>query len=157
MKPSYRPTYSLLDVLSASPSQPMPVTSREYQLALMHAALDAITRGEQPTKDDWRVLCDAVNMVDTLVAKGVAEDKDGLLQDATMALATAAKRSLSGAPIRLNATGITAVRGVLEDYESILEVLSHRAMLSCHRETEKRIWEIQQGRSQAHDVEVMKL
>ena len=97
MKPSYRPTYSLLDVLSASPSQPMPVTSREYQLALMHAALDAITRGEQPTKDDWRVLCDAVNMVDTLVAKGVAEDKDGLLQDATMALATAAKRSLSGA------------------------------------------------------------
>ena len=53
-------TYSILTELSASPTEPMPLQRRSYQLTRMWQGLTAIERAPEPTKDDWRVCSDAV-------------------------------------------------------------------------------------------------
>ena len=91
-RPQPTRTYSLLAVLAASPTEPTPVASRTHQLTRMYAGLRAIEQTQEPTTDDWRVCCDAVNLTETLVAQGLVADASGLLTDAVMALAMAGKR-----------------------------------------------------------------
>jgi len=148
-------TYSTLDIMFASPTEPMPADFRRHQLTRMYAGLHALETAPEPTTDDWRVCSDAVNLMETLITEGVCEDASGLLQDAITALAMAGKRHRAGRQIRLDGPGIAAVRAVLEDYASVLEVLPERAMKQCHRMTEKRIHEILAGKRLPHDVEVM--
>jgi hypothetical protein len=74
--------------------------------------------------------------------------------DAITALAMAGRRNLAGAAIRLDGAGIQAVRAVLEDYASLLNMLSARTMIRCHRLTEKRLHELLKGKRKPHDVEV---
>lgn len=152
-----QPLYSKLDALMASPTEPMPERLRVPHLTKMYEGLNAIERQPAPTIEDWRRVCDAVNMLETLVRMGHVTDGSGLLADATEALALAGKRRREGLPIRLSAAGIQSVRAVLEDYSAALEVVPHRAVVTCHRETEKRMHEILAGRRQAHDVEVVDL
>ena len=149
----FKPTYSLLDVMMASPTQPLTQDKRDHHLIPMYSGLNSIERGESPVPDDWRAVCDAVNMMETLVTQGKVLDSAALLQDASTALAEAATRT----PIRLTAVGIRSVRAVLEDYAAVLLVLPQRDMYQCHRATERRIREIQTGKVQAHDVRVVKL
>jgi len=150
--------YTIFDELLASPSQPMPEDKRRHQLTRMNGGLHAMMTAPEPTADDWRVVSDAVNLMETLVSMGVAEDVSGLLQDAVKALAIAGHRHTElGQHIRLDADGIAAVRSVLEDYAEMLNFLPHRTMLRCHRLTERRILEIQTGKSKAHDVTITSL
>lgn len=154
-----RPTYTLLDVLSASASHPMDDARRVHQLTRMWQGLRALETAPQPTTDDWRVCSDAVNLMETLVdTMQLASDTSGLLPDAVAALAHAGRRhQQSGAAIRLSGEGIQAVRAVLEDYTALLSTLPERTMVQCHRLTEKRIQQILRGQRQAHDVEVIGL
>lgn len=157
MKPQ-RPTYTLLDVLQASATAPMPIGHQAHHLAPMYEGLRAIERDDAPSVHDWRCVADAVNMVETLVHQGVASDDSGLLQDAVQALHAAGQRHLAtGAALRLDGPGLAAVRAVLEDYRALLQALPHRTMVACHRATERRLREIQRGQRQAHDVTVMAL
>lgn len=155
--PVYVYQYSLLDVMMASPVAPLPDSHRVHQLTRMYGGLHAIETAPEPTTDDWRVCSDAVNLMETLVEMQVVEDSSGLLMDAVTALALAGKRHRAGGPIRLDAPGIKAVRAVLEDYAAVLEQVPARTMLQAHRQTEKRIHEILQGRKRPHDCEVMDL
>lgn len=150
-------TYSLMDVMMASPTQATPSIARTHQLTRMNGGLHAMLRGDEPKPDDWRVVCDSINLMETLVAQGILADADGTLQQATEAMANAAIRSQQGKGIRLDAPGIEVVRGVLWDYAFALENLPHRTMVICHRDTEKRMREIQSEKKQSHDVEVMSL
>jgi hypothetical protein len=150
-----RPTYSMLDELMASPTEPLSAEKRQHQLVRMFAALDNLVRAESPTKEDWRLCSGAVNMVESLIDMGICEDNSGLLMDAITALAKAGKRNLEGKPIRLDGQGLTAVRGILQDYADLLEIIPARVMIRCHRKTEKRIFEILAGRKQPHDVEIV--
>lgn len=151
-------TYSLIDLLLASPVNPTPQADRELQLTKMWDGLASIETAERPSNHDWRLCSDAVNLMETLVRDmKLAEDNNGLLADAVKALAIAGARSLEGHPIRLDGPGIHAVRALLEDYAALLEQLSHRTMLRCHQLTEKRIREINAGKRQFHDVEVISL
>jgi len=99
------------DELMASPTEPLSAEKRQHQLVRMFAALDNLVRAESPTKEDWRLCSDAVNMVESLIDMGICEDNSGLLMDAITALAKAGKRNLEGKPIRLDGQGLTAVRG----------------------------------------------
>jgi len=150
-------TYGLLDTLFAAPDKPMPQWKRTHQLNRMYQGLHAIETAAAPNADDWRVVTDAVNLMETLVRDmQICEDTAGLLADAVAAMALAGARHLeSGAPIRLDGRGIAAVRAVLADYAEMLETLSERTMTECHRRTERRIAEIHQGKAKAHDVRVM--
>jgi uncharacterized protein YyaL (SSP411 family) len=151
------PTYTQLDLMLASPTEPMPLDKRTHQLTRMWGGLAAIERAAAPSTDDWRVCSDAVNLMESLVTAGWVDDAQGLLADAVQALAQAGRRHLAGHAIRLDANGIQAVRAVLEDYAAALAQIDHRTMIYAHRATEARIREIHAGRKRPHDVEVMAL
>ena len=158
-KAAYRPRYTVWDEMMASPTESMPAEKRRHQLSRMYEGLHAIETSDKPTTDDWRVISDAVNLVETLVLDmKICEDNDGLLDDAIKALADAGRRHLkTGANIRLDATGIQAVRSVLTDYSSLLEQLPERTMMRCHRLTEKRLREILDGKKTVRDIEIVDL
>lgn len=148
--------YTIMDEMLASPTELLPVAYRMHQLTRMYEGLAAMETAPVPTTDDWRVVSDAVNLMETLVNEmKVCEDSSGLLIDAITALALAGKRNLAGGAIRLDGAGIQAVRAILSDYASLLDVLPARTMIRCHRLTEKRIQDIMAGRKKAHDVEIM--
>jgi hypothetical protein len=159
--------YSLLDVMMASPLKLLPEPLRRHQLTRMHGGLEAMEKAPAPTTDDWRVVSDAVNIMETLINNGPWLDRDGepveitdasgLLNDAITALAMAGNRHKAGGNIRMDGAGIQAVRAVLEDYSDLLEVLPARTMIKAHRETERRIHEILTGKKRPHDIEVMNL
>jgi len=147
--------YTILDELMASPTEPLPLEYRTHQLTRMYEGLAAMEKGVSPTTDDWRVVSDAVNLMETLIeAMKVCEDTSGLLMDAITAMAMAGKRNLAGAAIRLDGAGIQAVRAILEDYAALLDVLSARTMIRCHRLTEKRLHDLLDGKRKPHDVEI---
>ena len=150
-------TYTVFDELLASPTEPMPQAYRTHQLTKMYEGLHSLETADQPSTDDWRVVSDAVNMLETLVVEmKVCEDTSGLLMDAVRGLALAGQRNKrEGKAIRLDGPGIQAVRAVLASYAELLEVLSARTMYRCHRLTEKRIHAILAGRTQPHDVEIV--
>jgi len=152
-------TYGLLDTLFASPDAPMPAEKRRHQLTRMYGGLHALETAAQPTPDDWRVVSDAVNLMETLVTDmRVCEDTSGLLADAVGALALAGARHLeTGAPIRLNGQDIHTIRAVLADYAELLHTLSARTMTECHRRTERRVADIHAGRTRPHDVQVVSI
>jgi len=147
--------YTILDELMASPTEPLPLEYRTHQLTRMYEGLAAMEKGVSPTTDDWRVVSDAVNLMETLIeAMKVCEDTSGLLMDAITAMAMVGKRNMAGAAIRLDGAGIQAVRAILEDYTALLDVLSARTMIRCHRLTEQRLHDLLDGKRKPHDVEI---
>lgn len=160
--------YTMLDVLMASPSTVMSLEKRESQLSRMYAALDNLESAPVALPNDWRIVSDCVNLMETLVTAGPwldldgathvnVPDPDGLLVDAITALAMAGRRHQAGKPLRLDGPGIRAVRAVLEDYAALIGQLSERVLVAVHLKTEKRIADILAGRRQQHDVEVVDL
>lgn len=158
-KPQPRPKhYTIMDEMMASPTEPLPAAYRTHQLTRMYEGLNAMETAPAPTTDDWRVVSDAVNLMETLVVEmKVCEDAGGLLMDAITALAVAGKRNMAGGTIRMDGSGIQAVRAILSDYADLLDVLSARTMIRCHRLTEKRLHELLDGRRRPHDVEITSL
>lgn len=153
-----RYTYTLLDVLRASATEPMPEALRVSHLTRMWQGLASLERDTQPTPDAWRLCSDAVNVMESLVDMGVCQDASGLLRDAVAALAVAGARHVDhGQPIRLSGPGMMAVRGVLEDYAAVLEQIPHRTAVEAHRRTERRVRDILEGKGRPHDVKVMAL
>ena len=147
--------YTLLDEIAASPTELLREHWRTYQLTRMYEGLAAMEKSPTPTTDDWRVVSDAVNLMETLVVDmKVCEDTSGLLMDAITAMALAGKRNMAGSAIRLDGAGIQAVRAVLEDYAALLNVLPARTMIRCHRLTEQRLHELLDGKRKPHDVEI---
>ena len=166
-QPVYVMRYTLLDEMLASATQPTPAAQAARQITAMRDGFWRILHAPTPGTDDWRLCSDAVNLVETFVTRKTwlgcdgqpvdIEDTSGLLADAVQAMAMACARHRKGAAIRLDAAGIVAVRAVLDDYERILATLPARALIACHRATEKRIHEILRGKRRPHDVEVVAL
>ena len=153
--PVYVLTYSLVDEILASATSPLPEKSRLHQLTVMWQGLASLEGGDNPSTNDWRVCSDAVNLMETFVAMGIVEDASGLLMDAVTALAMAGRRHQAGKPLRLDGPGIQAVRSILEDYAGLLDQLSHRTVVRCHRLTEARIRAIMDNSKKPHDVEIL--
>lgn len=146
--------YTWVDVMMADPIHPLPQDKRDYQLKIMHAALDGIEQDPHPTVLHWKVVSDAVNLMDTWIKAKVCEDTEGLLKSAKRAMGEAGARHLQGKSLRLDGPGILAVRAVLRDYETMLGAISARQVILCHIKTAKRIREIHQGKTQPGDVVV---
>jgi hypothetical protein len=147
--------YTLIDEMMASPTEPLPKAWRVGQLTKMYDALHQLEQAPGATPNDWRLVSDAVNLVETLVEMKVCEDDSGLLMDAITALAMAGRRSKNEKSLRLDGEGIQAVRSILSDYAYLIDVLPARVMIRCHRLTEKRLHEILDGKKLPHDVEIM--
>lgn len=153
----FTPTYSVLMMMMASPTEPMPEFMRRHHITLMTNALNAIVSGDNATTNDWRIICDGINMLESLVQSGIMADDHKTIEAAVKAMHAAAKRSQQGRGIRLDGPGIQIIRGILEDYQTAIESLSHRDMVSCHRDAERRAWEIRTGKRRPHDVVVVAL
>jgi len=139
----------------ASPTEPLPEKFRTHQLTMMYQGLHAMETAPAPTLDDWRVVSDAINLMETLVVEmKVCEDSSGLLMDSITALALAGKRNRAGGTIRMDGVGIQAVRSILSDYAELLNMLPARTMYRCHRLTEKRLHDLLDGKRRPHDVEI---
>jgi len=151
-------TYTLMDEIMSSPTYPISEDRRTYQLTLLYQALAALKLDPQPTKYDWQVCSDCVNLMETLILEmKVCQDQDNLLNDATMALVRAGKRKKDGNNIRLDAEGIKALQALFEDYAELVAILPERVMVKCFRLTEKRIQDLRKGKKKAHDIEIMEL
>ena len=151
-------TYTLMDEIMSSPNVPISEDRRTYQLTLLYQALAALKLDPQPTKYDWQVCSDCVNLMETLILEmKVCQDQDNLLNDAIMALVRAGKRKKDGNNIRLDAEGIKALQALFEDYAVLVAILPERVMVKCFRLTEKRIQDLRKGKKKAHDVEIMEL
>jgi uncharacterized protein YyaL (SSP411 family) len=151
----YKYTYSTMDVLLADPVNPTPKEKQTHQLTRMWQGLHGLERDANPSYDDWKMISDALNMMETLIEMGWASDPDGLINEAVTAMAIAGQRHLdTGVPIRLDGAGIQSIRGLLEDYADALAELPHRTMIACHRKTEKRVQDILAGKIKPHDVMV---
>ena len=131
--------YTHWDVMLASPTDPIPLAKREYQLKLMRDALDNFERAPQPTHEDWSALATAVDLMETLRDAGHINDEGNTLNDAVAALGKSGMRSLNGSSLRLDGPAIGLLRGIIEDYEMVCEALPARIMIAAHRTTEKRI------------------
>ena len=94
-------TYSMMDVLMASPTEPLPEFKRRHQLTIMLDALRNLEQAPNPTNQDWDRVNNAVVMMEALRDMGHVEDPDGLLDDAIEALGKAGFRSLEGQKLRL--------------------------------------------------------
>lgn len=148
-------TYTMLDAMMASPTEPLPIEKRMFQLQVMWGALDNLQTAPSPTNDDWRAVANAINMMEALRDLGAVEDPENLIDDAKQAMGTAGMRSLDGdKPIRLDGKGLSLIKGILEDYCDALEALPARTVISAHRYAEKRIGEILKGKRRQTDVSV---
>jgi hypothetical protein len=71
-----------------------------------------------------------------------------------LALKATAERYKNGTQLRLTGAGIQLLRGILEDYASLIEQIDERTMVHAHRKTEMRIQDILHGRGKPEDVRV---
>ena len=120
-------TYTHWDVLLASPTEPLPLKKRQYQMDLMRKALENCKT--KPSLQDIAALATAVDLMDTLRVMGHLEDAQKALEDAMVALT---QESFNDIEIRL-------FEGILEDYQMVMDNLPARVMIAAHRATEKRL------------------
>ena len=120
-------TYTHWDVLLASPTEPLPLKKRQYQMDLMRKALENCKT--KPSVRDIAALATAVDLMDTLREMGPLEDSQKALEDAMIALM---QDNFNDIEVRL-------FEGILEDYQMVMDNLPARIMIAAHRETEKRL------------------
>ena len=120
-------TYTHWDVLMASPTEPLPLKKRQYQMDLMRKSLENCKT--KPSMMDIGALATAVDLMTTLCDMGHLEDHDKALEDAMVALMQD----------KFNDIEIRLLEGILEDYEMVMDNLPARTMITAHRATEKRL------------------
>ena len=120
-------TYTHWDVLMASPTEPLPLKKRQYQMDLMRKSLENCKT--KPSIMDIGALATAVDLMTTLCDMGHLEDHDKALEDAMVALMQD----------KFNDIEIRLLEGILEDYEMVMDNLPARTMITAHRATEKRL------------------
>lgn len=135
-------TYSIMDVLMASPTEPLPQFKRTHQLTIMFEAMHSLEQSPEPTNQDWDRVNNAVLMMEALRDMGIVQDPDGLLDDAIEALGEAGFKALEGSKLRLTGPAIQTLRAVLQDFADVLEIVPARTMLAAHRKAERRVLKI---------------
>ena len=150
----YRLTYSVMDSMMASPDHPIKAQRRDYQMMIIRTSLASIERAENPTTDDWKIISQAINMMEMLVEMGFAKDEDGLIKDAIDAMASSAQRYKDKKVMRFSGNEMKVIRGIIDDYQTMIENLDERTMIHCHRKTEMRLQEILSGKKRPTDVRI---
>jgi hypothetical protein len=143
-----------MDAMMASPDHPMKAQRRDYQMMIIRTSLASIERAENPTTDDWKIISQAINMMEMLVEMGFAKDEDGLIKDAIDAMASSAQRYKDKKVMRFSGNEMKVIRGIIDDYQTMIENLDERTMIHCHRKTEMRLQEILSGKKRPTDVRI---
>lgn len=141
-------SYTLIDELQASATQPLSQGQLDRMFGRMLSALRQIETAPTPTYSDWKACWDTYELMKSLVETRVCEDPGKLLADARDALAMAGARHLEhNAPIRFDAVGIHNMRSLMQSCIEIAERVSARAMLHAHRHASKRMQKSLSGKN----------
>ena len=152
MKKKFVPTYTILDVIQASPTNPMPLDWINFQINKIDKSFQNLLNPETFSVDDWRTITDFVNLIETFCNDmKICSDEQGLIIDCINALSKSAKQYLNGSNIKLDQNDIKYLSYILDDYKNIIQKISAREAIICHRKTEKRIFDILNGNKKIHD------
>lgn len=154
---AYRPrstigAVSALNVLmvraESSANDPAPKEKTDRLMTTFLSALDTISRGQHPGAEEWRLLSDAINHVETLALRGhlQREAVQGLMDGAISSMVDAARRWRDGGPMRMDGNGLSAVRELISVYEFALRELPELDIAMAHLETQQRVTAAQAGR-----------
>lgn len=129
--------------------QKVPEAERNALLTDFHSALSAMRSDPEPTVEHWRVLSDAVNVLETLLLQGkLLQAEMGPLLDASVeALALAGERHREGKRLGLDGKGMQALAEVLAAYADCLEGLTAMEMAKARKETERRMQVLLRGKT----------
>jgi len=150
----YKLTYSVMDAMLASPDKPMKEEKKIFQMMMIRTALYSIERAEKPTIEDWKIISQAINMMEMLVEMGFAKDEEGLIGDSVDAMYNMALRYKDKKVMRFSGSEMKIIRGIVDDYQTMVENLDERTMVHCHRKTEMRLQDILSGKIRDCDVKV---
>jgi hypothetical protein len=151
---AYRPKRIITDMMIFL--RPTPPQKRQQKLLRCHTALQEISCGKQPGRDEWGELCDVVNVLETLTMhhkKLLADEVMPTLEAATTSMMDACRRYHKGQGLRLDATGLQAMRDALAMYTQVTEQLTEREIIAAEADTAVII--NQHARKPRPGVEVM--
>lgn len=135
----HREMFTLAEVLTASPTEPMPAWDAQKRHADTARHFDNLAAAPEPTALDWRTVAMAGNVIEVLLERDILQDPDGLLAEAFAALRAAAYRARDLGKIRLDGPGLVAVRAMVREWGEILAQCPHRTLLQAFREVYRRI------------------
>lgn len=143
------PMYTTLEITFASKVSPMPQPWRERNVANMRNGLEALRTADAPTPDDWSMVADSLNLMETMQELGWLDDVDGNLPAAEAALAEAGTRHIAGKALRLDGPGIAACEALIDAYEEVIAILSEQSLMIAVVETERRVRALVRARKKA--------
>lgn len=144
-KPVQSFNFTAMHELMADPINPVSPQLLGGHLARVNAALKSLAEDADPSRDAWRDLSDAVNILESLQVLGYINDEGQEIIKAKDAMGQAGARALEGGKLRLTGPGIATLRNLLDDYAEIVQALSARQFIKACRTTERRVREILRG------------
>lgn len=144
--------YTAMDEFLASPTCPAPRGLFDVRIKAARAALAELQNPATARLAPWAVVCMAANVVETMLERGVAADPDGLLRDSFEALRCAVSPRPGADPeIVLSPAALDCVSDMLDGWEALITTVNHRRVIQCFRATDRRVLEIEAGRTRATD------
>ena len=138
-KPVVRSGVSACDLLFASPTQPIRGQFHRNYFLHVYSALDDVSTNEIPDAMSWNLLNDICNLTETLVLQGFCEDGDGIVNKASVVLGRCGTDFIHNGKMSLTADDASALRAMIDDYESIVSTIPHREFVLMHRSTIDRL------------------
>jgi hypothetical protein len=132
-------TYSLLDEMMASATEPLPAAQREERIKDARFHLEELATGTAPTRLNWKTIAMIGNIFNVMTELKMVDDPDNLTTQVQHTLKAVAERAVAGQALRLGRDEMPVVASLINAYEEVLEVLPHRDLIRALRETEKRV------------------
>lgn len=145
-------SFTLMDELLASAIDPIAPPLNAPRIQAARDAVQALASPETATPKAWGICCAVANFMETMLDDGLAQDPDGLLQDAFAALKHAVDSgdTLKGA-ITIPPDAYPAVRHLVDDWCELLEQAPARDVIRSMRRTEARTRQIAAGKMRPGD------
>ena len=121
--------------------RPVPEKTRNAVMLRYLSALESIATGANPTVEELKDLSDVVNVCETLTESMRRMDRKEIgpvMTESVSAIVAAAERHQAGKSIRMDGSGLEAIRTLLDVYGQCLERLSEQEMtmateITCRR------------------------
>ena len=129
----------MMHELLASPVDPLPPEIYDGYVDNLQRSLAAMATQETSSAQAWRFLGDAINLMHTLVINGICADPDDAIQDSVDVMKAAGQSYIDNKPMHLTEDELAKVRGVTDDFLSVIDQIPYRTFVQCHRKTEVRV------------------
>ena len=136
---------------------PASKAQRDSVMLKFLTALHELSNGRHPGEEEWKTLSDAINTVEILATVFEKLDYKEVMPTVNAAIAgmvAASTRFKAGKGMRLDASGLKALRKVVSIYGQCLEALTEREMALAQQETQRRVNEILSGKHSQNYVVV---